>query len=242
MSRYCAGLVDSGLRQTIARGRRAREHRVERGHGHLICENERGVWSRIPAHREFPDVERVEHRSIRGVVVLGAYDRNRHVVLRTPCAIDIRWQQAVADQLQRHDARVEEELHGPCFRIAGDHLPLLERVDADAIPGNVTEVACRHDVRMRPDAVLRVVREERATRQFRIGLRDEGIAVVGSGRIARHRHRHAVVKDGAPGRELTQDPAILELVVHHDRVTRGIRAIIDRVALPEVAQRVGTRQ
>jgi hypothetical protein len=155
--------------------------------------------------------------------------------LRLP--VDVRRQEPVADQIERDGTLSEQEAHGTGVRVALDHLVPLEAVDADPVDRLVLdpELACRDQVGVAPDSVLRIVGEVVPGR--------EGVPVVGARRIARRRDRDAVVEQverlvrivDAAGRELGEDPAIRELIVDHDRIARGLRALVDRKSGPQRA-------
>ncbi len=142
-------------------------------------------------------------------------------------AVEVGWQETVTDELQWHGARrghvgFEEELDCARVRLAIHHLVLLERINADPVPVDQPEVPCREDVRIRPDAVLGVIREEVAAIDV-VCLSDESVAIVGACGIAGLRNSDAVVKGQrwiveSARRELTQEPMIGGLVVQHNRV------------------------
>ena len=109
---------------------------------------------------QVPDVQGVERGAIRSAVVLRAYDRRGHTFGRSPRAVEVSRQQPVADQIDRHFCRVEEELHRTRVGVADDHLLFLQRIHADAVLAGRPEIARRQQVGVRPDPVLRVVRKE----------------------------------------------------------------------------------
>ena len=67
-------------------------------------------------------------------VILRSDDGGRRVILGLGLAIHVRREQSIADQFKRHNTGIEEELNGAGFGLPVDHLVLLERVNADAIP------------------------------------------------------------------------------------------------------------
>ena len=229
---------DTRLREAVPCRRRAREDGVERRRRQLDRPGERRRRVRRPFHGQVVDVQRVHRRAVAGPVVLGPDDRSRCLADRPPVAVDVRREKAVSDVLEIdvRILRVEEELNDANLRLAVHHLVLLEGVDADPVPVDQAEVARRHQVRVRPDAVLRIIREVVAA--VHVLLCDERVAVVRAHRVAARRDRDAVVEGGRrrrgvepAGRELAQQPAVGRLVVEHDRVARGIGAVLDREAV-----------
>src|SRR5262249_1158786 len=166
-----------------------------------------------------PDVEGVERRAVGATVVLRADDRCGDIVLRL-LAVNVRREQSIADEVDRNNIRVEEELHDAGVRVAIDHLILFESVDADSISVHGSEVTGGENVGVAPDAIFRVVWEEEAP--VRVRLRDERVPKVRAGRVTADGDRDTVVvgsrerRNETPGCELTEEPAISRLVIEHD--------------------------
>ena len=238
---YCAGTAPGCGRQSRAVGAHGKIESNGAVASSIGPESE-AIRVRLPLHGQVVDVDRVHDRTlgVAAAVVLGADDGRRRVIARTPVAVDVRRQEPIADVLEVDVGvlRVEEELDGPGLRLAVHQLVLLERVDADPVAVDRAEIARRHQVRVRPDAVLRIVREVVAA--VHVLLRDERVAVVRARRVAARRDRDAVVERQSrivepARRELAEEPAVGGLVVEDDRITRGIGAVLDREAGPERA-------
>ena len=170
------------------------------------------------------------------VVVLRADHRDGGARFGERGAVEVRRQQAVADQRQGlRVIAVEEEAHHPRWG-AGQHRTLLQAVHADAVLDGRAELPGRDRVSVGPHAVLRVVGEVEAggkrvpvVRTSRVGGRRDGDAVV--------ERQRGVVE--TPRGELRQDPPVGQLIVQHDRVAGGLRAVVDREAVPQRAERRG---
>src|SRR5262249_18598643 len=94
LSRIC----DAWLRKAVAGSWTAWEDGVEAGDGKLHPKDDGGLRIGLPLYAEFPDVERVVRRAIRGVIVLRRGDRNWIVLFGLACAVKVSWKQAFADQ------------------------------------------------------------------------------------------------------------------------------------------------
>ena len=134
MSRYCAGSTIPGC------GRQSRDvgahGKIESNGatGELGGQNERSRGSRFPLDRQIEDVQGVEGGPVPAAVVLGADDRDGRIFRRQARAVEVGRQKAVADQGElARNVPVDEEMHGPRFRVSGDHPVLFQRVDADSI-------------------------------------------------------------------------------------------------------------
>src|SRR6185503_714990 len=109
-------------------------------------------------------------------------------------------------------------------------------IHADAILIYISKIARGQDIGVPPDAIFWIVREEGSTWQVRIGLRDEGVTVVGTGRITGLRDSNAVPVLRTDGGELAEQPAIRQLVVNYNRVTGIVCAVRDREVCPDRAK------
>src|SRR5260370_37180546 len=75
--RVLSRIDDSRLRQAVAGTRSAWEDRVETGNGKLCLEDNGCHGGVQPLHVEFPDVECVKRRAIRGISILLTDNRRR---------------------------------------------------------------------------------------------------------------------------------------------------------------------
>src|SRR5687767_4020619 len=181
----------------------------------------------MPFYIQLPDIKRIECRAVGAAIILSADDGRRVIVLGLLYAVNIWWKEAVADQVNRHIIRIEEELHSAGVGFSIDHLVLLERIHADAILIDFSEIAGGQNIRVLPDAILWIVREEGSTWQVRIGLRKEGIAVVGAGRVTGLGDCDTVPVLRTGRSELAEQPAVSKLIVNHDWVAGIVGAVRD---------------
>ena len=186
-------------------------------------------------HAEIPDVECVERRAIRGIIVLRADDwRGRIICWHSP-AVDVGRKQPIANQRQHPGGvPIQEKANNAGVWISCQHLVTLERVNANAVLNSRSKFARGDYVHISPEPVLWVIWKVDACR--------EGVPEVCPGRIAGLGDSDTVVKYRSARRELGQQPAILELVIQHDRIAGGIGAIWNGEARPERTSVYWSRQ
>src|SRR4029077_5459828 len=114
-------------------------------------ELERGLRELVPVNRQVIHIERVESRTVRTPVVLGAY--NWGSALAAICTIYVGGEQPISDLGKNAGyRRVEEEVHHTRVGISGDHFFLFERVNANAIFIPASEIARGEEIRVAPNS------------------------------------------------------------------------------------------
>ena len=202
----------------------AAQHRIEVGNGRVEGTRERAVARGREVDVEIPEVQ---HGS--GIAVPVRMARRHDRVGRAR-----RWGvQAVEVRGQRRElvgVHVEEDRGR---RVASLHRRAVERGHAGVAEGTARELVGRHVVRVGPDAPLRVVRNVQ-----RVG---EVVAVVGAGRVARLRDRHAdveLVLHEDVEADVAHHPAVCQLVVLND----GIGHVLGLAEAAEALEERGARQ